>query len=94
MLVNSAVKRFPFTISTSTASAGKRNSTNLGPEEYFEAPGLCFIEWADRVAAALPVPRWELRLSHRGEDCREISWREIVFANALAEPHVQDCCAP
>ena len=74
--------------------SGEAEFDDLGPEEYFEAPGLCFIEWADRVAAALPVPRWELRLSHRGEDCREISWREIVFANALAEPHVQDCCAP
>lgn len=67
---------------------GEAEFNDLGPEELFEARGLCFIEWADRVEGALPVPRWELRLSHRGDDCREITWREIPCSDAPAPPHL------
>ena len=27
---------------------------NIGAEEYFDAGGVCIIEWADRVAEILP----------------------------------------
>ena len=68
--------------------SGEAEFNDLGPEELFEARGLCFIEWADRVEGALPVPRWELRLSHRGDDRREIAWKEIVNSDGPAAPHL------
>ncbi|MEW6182204.1 MAG: tRNA (adenosine(37)-N6)-threonylcarbamoyltransferase complex ATPase subunit type 1 TsaE [Bacillota bacterium] len=37
--------------------------TDLGGEEYFFGPGVCVIEWAERVAEALPEDRIEVELS-------------------------------
>ncbi len=39
----------------------------LGPQEYFDAGGLTFIEWADRVADLLPAERIEITLDVTGE---------------------------
>jgi tRNA threonylcarbamoyladenosine biosynthesis protein TsaE len=39
----------------------------LGPEEYFEAGGITFIEWADRVLSCLPAERLEITLEVTGE---------------------------
>lgn len=44
----------------------------LGPEEYFDANGLTFIEWADRVAEALPRERVEIQISIEPVDARRI----------------------
>lgn len=35
---------------------------DLGSEEYFSGPGVCVIEWAERVTAALPEDRLEVEL--------------------------------
>lgn len=35
---------------------------DLGVTEYYEAGGVCLIEWADRVEAALPTERLTIRL--------------------------------
>ena len=43
----------------------------LGPEEYFEAEGLTFVEWADRVADCLPAERLEITMKVIGETARE-----------------------
>ena len=42
----------------------------LGPEEYFEADGLTFVEWADRVESCLPRERVEIRCEPTGESSR------------------------
>ena len=42
----------------------------LGPEEYFDAAGLVFIEWADRVAHLLPAERIEITLEVTGDASR------------------------
>jgi tRNA threonylcarbamoyladenosine biosynthesis protein TsaE len=42
----------------------------LGPEEYFESPGLTLIEWADRVASCLPRQRIEIQAEVTGPDSR------------------------
>lgn len=34
---------------------------DLGAEEYFSAGGVCLIEWADKVQAALPADRLDVR---------------------------------
>jgi 5-formyltetrahydrofolate cyclo-ligase len=42
----------------------------LGPEEYFESPGLTLIEWADRVERCLPRQRIEIHAEVTGPDSR------------------------
>jgi tRNA threonylcarbamoyladenosine biosynthesis protein TsaE len=34
----------------------------LGPEEYFQAGGLTFVEWADRVEQCLPRERFTISI--------------------------------
>jgi tRNA threonylcarbamoyladenosine biosynthesis protein TsaE len=45
----------------------------LGPEEYFEAGGITFIEWADRVSSCLPPERIEIKIDLRGETERQFA---------------------
>jgi tRNA threonylcarbamoyladenosine biosynthesis protein TsaE len=45
----------------------------LGPEEYFDADGITFVEWADRVADLLPEQRLEITLEVIGETERRIT---------------------
>jgi tRNA threonylcarbamoyladenosine biosynthesis protein TsaE len=42
----------------------------LGPEEYFDSPGLTLIEWADRVEGSLPRERVEIHIEVIGENAR------------------------
>ena len=61
----------------------------LGPEEYFDANGLTFVEWADRVARLLPTERLEITLSVAGENTRDIdvagtSPRTVELAERIA----------
>jgi tRNA threonylcarbamoyladenosine biosynthesis protein TsaE len=42
----------------------------LGPEEYFESPGLTLVEWADRVEHCLPRRRIEIHAEVTGPDSR------------------------
>lgn len=39
---------------------------DLGPEELFDAGGVCFIEWADRVAEALPDDHLRIEITATG----------------------------
>jgi tRNA threonylcarbamoyladenosine biosynthesis protein TsaE len=45
----------------------------LGPEEYFEADGLSFVEWADRVDHLLPEERVEVELEVTGDTSRRVT---------------------
>ncbi len=45
----------------------------LGPEEYFEADGLSFVEWADRVEHLLPEERVEIELEVTGDTSRRVT---------------------
>lgn len=49
----------------------------LGPDEYFEAGGLTFVEWADRVEACLPPERIEIRVEVTGDTTRDVELRAI-----------------
>jgi tRNA threonylcarbamoyladenosine biosynthesis protein TsaE len=62
----------------------------LGPEEYFDAGGWSFVEWADRVAACLPRERLEIRIEPTGVASRHFDiaaigerYETIVSAVAL-----------
>jgi len=58
----------------------------LGPEEYFDRPGLTFIEWGERVAGLLPPERLTIRIAVAGHEQRrfEISGPADPWASALA----------
>ncbi len=45
---------------------------DLGAHEYFESDGVCLIEWADRVAGALPVEHLIIRFEVTGETTRRL----------------------
>lgn len=42
----------------------------LAPDEYFEAGGLSFVEWADRVSRCLPREALEILIEPTGENSR------------------------
>jgi tRNA threonylcarbamoyladenosine biosynthesis protein TsaE len=48
---------------------------NLGPDEYFDANGITFVEWADRVATLLPPDRLEITIEVSSETERHITLR-------------------
>jgi tRNA threonylcarbamoyladenosine biosynthesis protein TsaE len=43
---------------------------DLGVSEYFEGDGVCLVEWADRVAGALPPEHLRITLAVTGETAR------------------------
>lgn len=46
---------------------------DLGPEEYYERPGVTLIEWADRVADCLPEPRIDVEIEITGPQGRRFT---------------------
>ena len=50
----------------------------LGFEEYFDAGGICAIEWAERIVPLLPKRAWHISFSHDGlgrrVSCPEVAW--------------------
>jgi tRNA threonylcarbamoyladenosine biosynthesis protein TsaE len=44
----------------------------LGAHEYFASSGVCLVEWADRVEAALPAEHLRLTFTVTGETTREV----------------------
>lgn len=49
----------------------------LGPEEYFQSPGVTIIEWGDRVTECLPRERIEIQIEVRDGDCRSFEIRSF-----------------
>ena len=47
----------------------------LGVTELFESDGVCLVEWACRVEAALPADRVAIRIEHTGPTSRTIEIR-------------------
>jgi tRNA threonylcarbamoyladenosine biosynthesis protein TsaE len=45
---------------------------DLGAGEYFEAGGVCLVEWADRVEAQLPPNHLRITIHVTGEESRRI----------------------
>ncbi|HYO24129.1 MAG TPA: tRNA (adenosine(37)-N6)-threonylcarbamoyltransferase complex ATPase subunit type 1 TsaE, partial [Lacipirellulaceae bacterium] len=55
----------------------------LGPEEYFESPGLTFVEWADRVERCMPPDRVEIR-------CEAVGPAERTFVISATSGPLRD----
>jgi tRNA threonylcarbamoyladenosine biosynthesis protein TsaE len=45
----------------------------LGVADYWEAGGVCLVEWADRVLELLPEDRWLIRIEPMGPESRRVS---------------------
>lgn len=50
---------------------------SLGFEEYWNAPGICCIEWAERIENILPKNAVYIRMKSLGENRREIALEGI-----------------
>jgi len=51
---------------------GPNEFLDLGVSEYFEAGGVCLIEWADKVESALPAERLTIRIEVVDENRRKV----------------------
>jgi len=58
----------------------------LGPEEYFDAGGLTFVEWADRVAPCLPPDYLEIQIHVLDQTSREFV---TTASSARLEPLIE-----
>ncbi|MDE5547470.1 MAG: tRNA (adenosine(37)-N6)-threonylcarbamoyltransferase complex ATPase subunit type 1 TsaE [Clostridia bacterium] len=47
---------------------------NLGLADYFEAGGICLVEWSENIAGLLPEKVKKLEIVKRGEHAREIRY--------------------
>ena len=47
---------------------------SLGFEEYFEAGGVCLIEWSERITPLLPKNHWKLHLEPDQEGRKALLW--------------------
>jgi tRNA threonylcarbamoyladenosine biosynthesis protein TsaE len=50
--------------------SGAAEFLGLAPAEYFEAGGVCLVEWADRVPGCLPADHLRLELAVTGANSR------------------------
>jgi tRNA threonylcarbamoyladenosine biosynthesis protein TsaE len=50
--------------------SGPREFAELGADEYLHGDGVCLVEWADKVPAALPTERLEIRIEIVNADRR------------------------
>jgi len=59
----------------------------LGPDEYFESPGLVLVEWADRVPGCLPRERVDICVEITGPGRRQfdITARGEKYESAIAD---------
>jgi tRNA threonylcarbamoyladenosine biosynthesis protein TsaE len=49
----------------------------LGLEELFERPALLLVEWGERFPELFPKVRFEIRLTHAGDDNRRITMSRL-----------------
>lgn len=45
---------------------------SMGFDEYFDADGICCIEWSERISSYLPYGCMQIHMEHAGEDKRLI----------------------
>ena len=49
----------------------------LGPEEFFDGPGITLIEWGDKVRACLPREHLEVQIEVLGDHARRFRVRAV-----------------
>ena len=70
VLIQEYAARLPIAHFDTYRLGSSREFAELGVAEYFEAGGVCLIEWADKVADVLPADRLTVTLSVTGPDSR------------------------
>ena len=70
VLIQEYAARLPIAHFDTYRLGSAREFAELGVSEYFEAGGVCLIEWADKVADVLPADRLTVTLSVTGPDSR------------------------
>jgi tRNA threonylcarbamoyladenosine biosynthesis protein TsaE len=55
----------------------------LGVADYWDAGGVCLVEWADLVAGALPATAWRLRIVPTGPTTRRVLIPGIIPARLV-----------
>jgi tRNA threonylcarbamoyladenosine biosynthesis protein TsaE len=71
VLVHEYQGRFPIYHFDTYRLHDEQEFVNLGAEEYFAGDGVCFVEWADRVAGAIPADHLRIEIATTGDTGRE-----------------------
>lgn len=68
--------------------SGPEEFEALGASDYYDAGGLCLVEWADRVAGLLPPDAWRIEIEPRdgGRRFRLAVPEPARLAERLARP--------
>lgn len=53
---------------------------SMGFDEYFDADGICCIEWSERIASFLPPDSIHVTLQHVREDHRSVTIRPLTLS--------------
>ncbi len=69
--------------------SGEEAIEDLGLEEYFDAGGVCVIEWSERLGCYKPPNRIDISIVSTGEDERSI---EIAAIGPDFEPVISSFC--
>lgn len=74
---------------------GPADAEALGADEMFFGDGVTVVEWAERIAAALPEDRLEILLEHSGEEQRRVTFepRGARFTRLIADLTARDATA-
>ncbi len=70
VLIQEYAARLPIAHFDTYRLGSPREFAELGVDEYFEAGGVCLIEWADKVAGELPPDRLTVTLTVTGPTTR------------------------
>ncbi len=68
--------RLPFAHIDLYRLAGVTEALDLGLEEVLGGPGVCVVEWPERLGAWAPKRAWDVRLDFVDELTRRVEWRE------------------
>jgi tRNA threonylcarbamoyladenosine biosynthesis protein TsaE len=71
VLVHEYEGRFPIYHFDTYRLHDESEFASLGAAEYFDGAGVCFVEWADRVAGLIPADHLRIEISTTGETSRE-----------------------
>jgi tRNA threonylcarbamoyladenosine biosynthesis protein TsaE len=70
VLVHEYEGRFPIYHFDTYRLHDESEFASLGASEYFEGAGVCFVEWADRVAGLIPADHLRIEISTTGDTSR------------------------
>jgi tRNA threonylcarbamoyladenosine biosynthesis protein TsaE len=61
---------------------GQEEFLHMGFDDFFDADGICCIEWAERIPELIPDGAWKVTLTHMNSEQRQIE----LFIGKAHEP--------